>query len=564
MTLSVLTVLSRAGVPKGVVGKLVASHGGASKASMIVKKDVFDALREAGASLDVADRVAVALKYPLARRVYGHATWALASRQLSLSLLVARLRFSMELPEPTIRTTVQKLVDAGDLVSVDANVVTRAMYDRAADVAERINRRLDAAADHPGLRDAAARLTDLTDDQLAAVRMVAGSRFSVITGGPGTGKSHVVRQLIDVFPSARVTAPTGRAARNASGKTVHYFKTIQETGKNELSNVDLLIVDEASMISTDLMLAVLQMASPAAHIVLVGDVDQLPPIDTGDVLRDVIACGRVPTTYLRTNHRSVAPIQAFARAILDGRVDIPGDPAIDFLACDTFDDVLNAIPHLPEDAMILTPHNASRISLNRAAQLWRLAAKERCDVTLRTPFPDAPAGTSGSCSRHGSHAVQVFAGGNKFTASLAAAEKMVAVPRGFAAIAAEAGTTLVCGDRVIITKNTPDACNGDLGVFVINDVVDLDAGEQVSVPRLAPDDPGMTLAYAITVHKAQGSEFGTVVVPVTNTSAWDRTLLYTAVTRAKTAVVFLGTKEDLDAIVKYTRPPRGSVLRAVL
>ena len=129
------------------------------------------------------------------------------------------------------------------------------------------------------------------------------------------------------------------------------------------------------------------------------------------------------------------------------------------------------------------------------------------------------------------------------------------------------GCTARRGDKVIVTKNTSTACNGDMGTLVSakHGIVEIAGGERVTIPRISKSDPGYTLSYAVTVHKAQGSEFETVIIPVFNPDAWDRTLLYTATTRAKTRAVFLGSEDDLRAIV--SKPPRSrgvSVLRRLI
>jgi exodeoxyribonuclease V alpha subunit len=568
--LTLAKILSRSDAPRGILGRLVASHGG-SKALGILKKSPFKALRDAGASLEVADRAAVILRCSLRARVQGHAEWVLASKMMTLNMLITKLRFSMELPESTVKNTVSTLIQAGELVQIDSVIVSMDIYTKNVYIADQIRCRRGVCR-MASLAEAVGTITDITDDQQRALHNVVHHKLSIITGGPGTGKSHVIRELVTAFPNSRVTAPTGRAARNASGKTVHYFKTIQESGNNDFAGVDLIVVDEASMLSTELFWNVLQMASSKAHIVLVGDVDQLPPIDSGDVLRDLIESDMVPTTFLTTNHRCSRPIQECAKAVLEGRVHIPDDSeGIQFIECDTFDEVLEALPSLDvidhdrfDESIVLTPHNATRISLNKAMQLWRWA-NEIVDVSLITSFPEAPAGSRGSaCATEDSKIHVQVSPDTEFTASLPAAIKLVKMEHTLGSVNAEAGCVLVTGDKVIVTKNTPDACNGDMARFIYDTTVSLDDDSKVDIPRISESDPGMTLAYAVTVHKAQGSEFDTVVLPITNIAAWDRSLLYTALTRARHHVVILGTRDDFESILKNVRPRRSSILRAVL
>ena len=566
--MSLARLLTRAEAPKPVASKVLATAGNATRALEALHRDPYDAIRQAGGTLDVADRLAALLKLSLDRRALGHAEWTLSSRAtLGLAMLTAKLRCSLELPDVATKRIVKKMIDAGSLVAVDGQVTSKSHYDKNVSIARDITQRA-MRTPNDALCAAFERIDNVTPAQKLALTAAAHHKFSVITGGPGTGKSHLVRKMVDAFPHTKVTAPTGRAARNACGKTVHYFRTIQESGTNDFAGARLIIVDEASMLSTELMWTVLTLAPAAAHIVLVGDVDQLPPIDAGDVLRDVISCGKVPVTVLDHNHRSSTAIQSFAAGILEGAVRVP-DSGVVLLPCETLEDVINTVPGIndPTRDIILTPHNVTRIALNRAMQLYRWSCLDELEIVLRKEFPDAPRGAGGIATiaspRATPPSVTVYADhGTEFHATLSAACDLVEVDTRVCGIRAEAGTVLLPGDMVIITKNTPDVCNGDIGIFLTQDRVSF-LGQSVTVPTLGETDPGMTLAYAVTVHKAQGSEFQRVFLPVTNVSAWDRALLYTAVTRAKGTVYILGSLDDLRTIVTTVRPARPSLLRAL-
>ena len=572
--LSLSRLMSQCDMPRGVLGKLTASYG-SSRALAVLQKDPYGTMRQAGASLENADRLAGLLRISLEKRALGHAEWALASRSMNQAMLTAKLQFALELPNKTTRVLIEKLVTKGALRMVGAQVVSEAHYEKNMDVVREVRRRKDAPA-NPRLTEAFRGIASgqaLSRCQRAAVMAASKATLSIITGGPGSGKSHTVREMVAACPDSRVTAPTGRAARNASGKTVHYFKTIQETGQNEFKNASLIVVDEASMLSTELFWTVLHLAPDDAHIVLVGDVDQLPPIDEGDVFRDLLQSGLVPVTVLDTNLRSSSGIQAFARSILGGTVSLESSD-VEIVECDSLDDVINALPTFSRrlkavkstgtpltEHIFLTPHNATRISLNRAIQMLFWGSLESVDVVLAKDFPGAPRGTPGVACVCGS-SVRVTADSLDFSVSLAAADKLARVSC-VGGLEAEAECAILPGDKVIVTKNTPDACNGDVGVYQGEREIKFDAGKAV-IPAITEKDPGMTLAYAVTVHKAQGSEFDCVVVPVTNVAAWDRSLLYTAVTRAKSKVFLLGSREDVESIVGFVRAPRTSLLRALL
>lgn len=579
-TVALSKILSGCDVPRGTLGKLTAIHK--THALSALCKDPYGVLQSVGVSLELADRVAVILKTSLEQRTLGYATWLLSNKSMNAAMLSAKLQFAFEKPLTKVRGIVEKLVASKALAQIDSQLLSTTLYQRHLDVINNVKHRVkDGTLPNLKIYIPEEKLQLLTIEQRDAVRMASTKKISVITGGPGGGKSYVVRTLVEHIQNARVTAPTGRAARNASGKTVHYFKTIQESGKNDFSGVDLIVIDEASMLSLDLFATVLDMAPRDAHIVLVGDVDQLPPIDCGDVLRDLIESGIVPVTRLSINLRSSTDIQQFARGILQGVVDIPTNSAdVNIVECATFDDVINGLPGMGfhvGDAMgnlwamsfpmdkyaILTPHNATRITINKAVQLsvWG-AIDDEVDITLVKDFPGAPCGTRGIAVVNGSSVKVMADHGIDFNVSLAASDKLIAMDNRSGGITGEAGCVMLPGDKVIVTKNTATACNGDMGIYksvrrvaIQNDVHD--------VPKVSDTDPGVTLAYAVTVHKAQGSEFDAVVLPVTNISAWDRSLLYTAVTRAKSSIYFMGSLEDVKAIVRSVRPPRISLLKTL-
>lgn len=556
-------LLGQCDAPRGLIGKLVATHGATAYDSLTT--DPYGILHPLDASLEVADKVAMAAKLPLEQRVLGHSEWLLASKILNASMLRANLQFAFEMPAPTIQTHIDNLVKKKHLVKTDKYIVSAAQYQKHVDVARQVDARCQPIAPHKAMRAAFQDIQGLSDTQKQALDRVWSSRISIITGGPGGGKSFCVRQMLQAFPNAKVTAPTGRAARNASGKTVHYFKTIQEAGQNEFKGVELVIVDEASMLSTELFWIVLSLLPDNAHLVLVGDVNQLPPIDTGDVLRDLIDAGKVPTTFLNENYRSNTGIQRYSQQILQGAVE--ECPDVEFVVCESYDDVMQQVPTMlktlqdaGESYMFLTPHNVTRIALNKVIQMVTWSTRHgEVEVKLNAPFADLPKGTE-CLAQVENGTVHVLADEVSFSVRLSAASKLVDIS---GELKAEANTYILQGDDVIITKNTTDACNGDIGIFCGGKTVEFE-DRTVEIADVTETDPGMTLAYAVTVHKAQGSEFGAVVLPIVNTNSWDKTLFYTAVTRAKSKVYLLGSQEDVDVIIKTCRPPKTSILRGVL
>lgn len=579
-----IKVLARAGAPKDTFGKIVTAHGGASRAAAAVAADPYGALADV-VPIEVVDRVAVAFGVSLGDRAAGHAAWLIADRaraghsSVSTSFATARLRFAMELPEVTVREGIAAAVRGGKLIAVAGGLTTPKQRQKDTGIAQEIARRRRAAP-HPAVADALRTPPGtLSEPQLAALRVVSRSLLSVITGGPGTGKSEVVRTAVEACLVAalevRVTAPTGRAARNTSGRTVHYFKAIQELGKNEFRDAALIIVDEASMLTTDLMAVIFELAPRGAHILLVGDVDQLPPVGVGDVLRDVIDTGACPVVRLEENFRSTSGICQFASGVLHGRIEGLGDTdEIELVECETYDGVLDAAA--PLGCVILTPHNVTRLLLNKATQMYRRLADGELEITLARDFPDHPRGTEGLASMDAATGmIDIVAdGGLAIRATLRAAVDLVVASssevRG--GVLTEGDMAIRPDDRVIVTKNMPcGVCNGDTGTMVSSSsrgtrvLLDDDRGE-VLIPHDAQGTVRgvLTLAYAITVHKAQGSEFDVVALPLVNHGSWDRSLLYTACTRAKKKVILLGTRDALEAIVRSERPRRTTTLRDLL
>lgn len=378
---------------------------------------------------------------------------------------------------------------------------------------------------------------DLVPRQLDAVRQAATAKVMVITGGPGTGKTTIIQTILKIFKSLRarihLAAPTGRAAKRmaeATGckaSTIHRLLdySIQKGGfqRNEDSplKTDLLVVDEASMVDTPLMAHLLAGVPPAARLILVGDVHQLPSVGPGNVLSDIIASGKIPVVELTEIHRQAraSRIVTSAHAVNAGRLPELDPP----LKESDFYFVERATPEQARDTIAhLVAH---RIPV-------RFGLDPVDDIQVLTPMHRGAAGAD-ELNRVLQEAL------NPGNAELVRGNRIFRVH-----------------DKVMQIRNNydKDVFNGDVGrITALNDK---DQGLAVSfdgrlVPYEATELDEIMTAYAVSVHKAQGSEFPAVVIPVLTQHyvLLQRNLIYTAITRGRRLVVLVGSRRALAMAV---------------
>ncbi len=421
---------------------------------------------------------------------------------------------------------------------------------------ERKFAQLDAGAgdEHSSLR--------LAPHQREAVRSALTHRLTVLTGGPGTGKTTVVRTIIDLCEEAGATAllaaPTGRAAKRLSeatgraAKTIHRLLQFQPAAgmsfkRNEehpLSG-DLLIVDEASMLDLILMNHLLKAIPAGMSLLLVGDVDQLPSVGAGNVLEDLIAAiegagggtsraqdaalgSSAAVVRLETIFRQAAGshIVENAHRINRGQMPVLAQTATDEGAA-TADFFLFRTEE-PE----------------RAAQLCVELVQERIPRRFAIPPQD----------------IQVLSPMHRGAAGVASLNEILQQalnpPQQDKAERSLGSRIFRVGDRVMQVRNNydKDVFNGDMGYIMVVDLIDQRVtveidGRAVAYDFLELDE--LVHAYAISVHKSQGSEFPAVVIPVLTTHYMmlQRNLLYTAVTRAKRLVVLVGQPKAIGIAI---------------
>ena len=383
----------------------------------------------------------------------------------------------------------------------------------------------------------------LSEDQKSALKTAVLNPVSVLTGGPGTGKTTCLKALIEILETKNKTyalaSPTGRAAKRLSEATARPASTIhrllgfspnggfQYHDKNPLKK-DFIVIDEASMLDLILTYHLLRALGPGTQVLFVGDVDQLPSVGAGDVLRDIIDSGVVPVSRLKTIFRQAKDSQIVTNAHRINRGQMPvfskssqGDfflfPAEDAESASTWlvDLVKTRIPE-------------------------KFGLRSMKDIQVLSPMYRGAAG------------VDVLNG--LLQDQLNPSEIQKAEQKLF-------GTTFRVGDKVMQIRNNydKDVYNGDIGYVQQIDhveqqiVIVMDLIRQITYDFSEVDE--LVLAYAVSVHKAQGSEFPAVVVPVLTQHyvMLQRNLIYTAITRAKRLCVLVGNQKAIHIAVNNNK-----------
>ncbi len=381
----------------------------------------------------------------------------------------------------------------------------------------------------------------LAPEQAAAVRLALTERVAVLTGGPGCGKSYTVRAIVALARAKRATvvlaAPTGRAAKRLAelagmeAATLHRLLGLRPGGaaafdRDHRLDADLVVVDEASMLDVLLANKLVKAVPPGAHLLLVGDVDQLPSVGAGEVLRDLLAAATLPRVRLTQVFRQAqrSGVVTNAHRINAGQPPVTRGLADFFLFAE---DDTERVADLVVDVVA-----------NRLPRRFGLDPVR--DVQVLCPMHRGPAGAGALNER--------------LQAALTPARPGLPERR-------FGGRVYRVGDKVMQLRNNYDkgtagVFNGSVGIVTALSLDDaelrvlLDEDEEVGYGFDELDE--LTHAYAVSIHRSQGSEYPCVVVPLVM-GAWlmlQRNLLYTAVTRAKQLVVLVGSKRALAKAVR--------------
>lgn len=388
----------------------------------------------------------------------------------------------------------------------------------------------------------------LAEGQREAVSQSLRSGMLVITGGPGTGKTTVVQAIIRLAEQEGLRivlcAPTGRAAKRLAETTERKAKTIHrllvpegfaggrqvfEYNETKQLPADLVIVDEVSMLDMEMLYHLLQALSPRCRCILVGDADQLPSVGAGAVLHDIIQSEILPVVRLQTIFRQKegGRIVTNAHLINGGRLPVVNE-----------DEEFRFVEIEREE------QGADVICRLYAAETAE--AGDKFAVQVLSPMYKNPCGVDNLNA-----VIQSAVNGPQKGKGEHKAGKM----------------TFRTGDKVMQKQNNYDkgVFNGDIGeIFAVQDDIVYVRYPEQDVKYEGKEIDEITLAYAITVHKSQGSEYHTVIMTLVNSHGimLQRNLLYTAVTRAKGKVILVGTKAALRTAVQNVRTSRRFTLLA--
>lgn len=462
-------------------------------------------------------------------------------------LLLKNAAGLLEMDSLVLQRALSEMLDEGELARDDItgeDLIFLPSIQRAEiEIASRLARMAGLKAEYPEIDADKAigwlkekKSIDLAPSQADALRRALCSRVLVITGGPGVGKTTLVNSILTLLRAKKVKcllcAPTGRAAKRLSettgleAKTIHRLLEYQNGGfsKNASNplDCDLLVADETSMMDVHLMSKLLQALPARAHLILVGDVDQLPSVGPGAVLGDIIRSGRVPVVRLTEIFRQASSSRIIVNAhrINSGQMpDAEKDSDFFFIEREEAESV---------------PATILELVAERIPRKWKL--DPRRDIQVLCPMNRGSLGTvqmnrilqdSLNPKRNGDPVVEKF------------------------------GWEFRVRDKVIQTRNNYDkeVFNGDIGeVLKIDDferevVIGFD-GRDVVYDFNELDE--VSLAYAITIHKSQGSEFPVIVMPLAmqHFLLLQRNLVYTGITRGRRLVVLVGQKKALQTAVR--------------
>ena len=546
---------SRHMITPGLANRLIAEYGTKQRAIDAIQSNPYTLADEVwGVGFKKSDLIALSMgiKKDSRRRITAGIEWVLQDASqgeghccLPREELVRRASQILESGADKVGQMIDAKIQAGDLVEEGdfpgGHVYLADLHAAERDVAEKLRLLAETPQEETSNHLTEADWAVLDADQQRAVELSLKSRVMVLTGPPGTGKTYTLNMIIRAFGDDKeivLAAPTGKAAKRMTESTGRQAKTIHRllayhpefgftVNRERPLTCDILVIDEASMIDVNLMHHLMDAITLKQVCIFTGDVYQLPSVGPGKVFGDMIDSGVIPVVRLMTLHRQAQDsyINRNAQRINRGeRLELPDQSRLDSDFYFVQEEEPTKIPDVIRDA-ILSISQTRGVGLN--------------DVQLLCPMRKGPVGTVNL---------------NEFLRPILNPD---AEP--------VKGTRFCVGDRVIQTRNDYglEVFNGDVGV--IEGMRNDPATESEALAVTFEDQAGprtvfysqikqdnLQLAYALTIHKSQGSEFPVVVVPVhtTNFIQLRRNLLYTAITRAKRCVVLVGTMKAINICIR--------------
>jgi len=538
-----------------------------AQASTVVEEDPYRLTREIdGIGFKIADRIArkVGVETEDPKRIKAGLVYTLEKATddghiyLPRRKLLERAREILELPPEAIESQLEEMIsnevligETEDGVSSEPRIYLPSLYYTEAEVADN----LIALSQYGGGAKVGdeARITELIDsyqidtgidyneEQREAIVAALRDKVTVITGGPGTGKTTIITGVIELMDELGwefvLAAPTGRAAKRLEETTGREAKTIHRTlgykppgefeynSENKLST-DAIIVDELSMVDLWLIDHLIQATPEGTNLVLVGDADQLPSVGPGDVMKDIMDSGTVGVQELDRIYRQSrqSDIVTNAHRINEGEFPVIHEGDTDFL-------------FYREKEPDRVANKILKLVSEKIPRDWGLDPKE--EVQVLSPMYNGAAGVDRL---------------NKLLQDeLNPGEDLDFAPKDFRP-----------GDKVMQTRNDYEkgVYNGDIGEIVAADKsldqLEVQYPEYGVISYEKDDIKALELAYAITIHKSQGSEYKAVIIPLVNQHyvMLKRNLIYTAVTRSRELVFLVGSRRALGIAINNDQESR--------
>ena len=550
----VVAFLTPHGITPNRAVKLYKEYG--DRAMDIVKNHPYQLCEIAGIGFKTADRIAMSMGFDQlsVERVDEGILYTLTDAEGKGHLCMEKHAFikaclkvldTPQLTEDMVANRAARLVYSGKLVSYQGNVYRSKTAYAESNLAELLSRQLRSARSHSyGDLDAALDAEELrmkvkfAPEQREAVKMALTQGVSVITGGPGTGKSMILRAILDIYrrqnPGKEIClcAPTGRAARRMEQATGLGASTVHKAlgllagedgdyGEPQALDADIILVDEVSMMDIYLAGRLLEAVKSRAQVVLIGDSDQLPSVGPGAVLSEMIASERIPVVRLdkvfRQNDGSRIAVNA--KLIRHGNLSLEYGNDFRFVDSANLSDSASRIAELymQEVARYGVDNVAMLSPYRQKTETGVNALNEMLRELVNPPDEGKP---------------EVVCGKRKFRV----------------------------GDKVMQVKNFEDVSNGDIGyirnIFKFGDetTVCVDFGDGRNMEYDSSELDMLDLGYASTIHKAQGAEYQSVIINLqcAHHIMLTRPLIYTAITRGKDRVIIVGERRALCISIKKT------------